>query len=427
MQFGDKDRAYRDYLNNKVNPIIEPLMKMLLKNQPEDVHAYILDFVKKHRDNPNFLSQQQQQQQPQYQSQPQYQQRQEPPSSSRNQRSPEKEAYSPQKETHSPQKNKAKPAHSDSDDDDEEDDEVDEIPIAALQQKKNNPRISVSAEVYGKFNKKGDFQPRVIKKTPEQRKQILDKLSKAFMFAHLDKKEQDIIVDAMEEKKFRTGEWVIKQGDDGHELYVVDRGTLECYKQFSKNADPKHVKTYNPGESFGELALLYNAPRAASIKAAVDSVLFALDRDTFNNIVKDSIIKRREKFEGILSKIELLSTMDPYERSKIADVAIPVQFKAGDVVIKQGDQGDKFYFIEDGNAVATKTQPGRKDAEVVYNYSPGDYFGELALLKGDPRAANVVAKTSLSLLALDRVSFTRVLGPLTDLLKRNTKKYEKFM
>lgn len=62
---------------------------------------------------------------------------------------------------------------------------------------------------------------------------------------------------------------------------------------FVKGEDPKYLKTYQPGESFGELALLYNVPRAASIKAKTDSILWALDRDTFNNIVKESAQKKR--------------------------------------------------------------------------------------------------------------------------------------
>ena len=49
---------------------------------------------------------------------------------------------------------------------------------------------------------------------------------------------------------------------------------------------PEHLKVYHPGDSFGELALLYNAPRAATIISKTNSVLFSLDRDTFNNIVK---------------------------------------------------------------------------------------------------------------------------------------------
>lgn len=53
-------------------------------------------------------------------------------------------------------------------------------------------------------------------------------------------------------------------------------------------SQPKHLKSYEPGEAFGELALLYNAPRAATIVAKTDSSLWVLDRNTFNHIVKDA-------------------------------------------------------------------------------------------------------------------------------------------
>ena len=58
---------------------------------------------------------------------------------------------------------------------------------------------------------------------------------------------------------------MIRQGEDGNELFVVDEGELGCYKRFKKDEPEKFLKTYYPGESFGELALLYNTPRAASI------------------------------------------------------------------------------------------------------------------------------------------------------------------
>lgn len=71
-------------------------------------------------------------------------------------------------------------------------------------------------------------------------------------------------------------------------MFTIDSGELDCYKRFGAEEEPKHLKVYLPGESFGELALLYNAPRAATVKAKTDCVLFALDRETFNHIVKDS-------------------------------------------------------------------------------------------------------------------------------------------
>lgn len=136
---------------------------------------------------------------------------------------------------------------------------------------------------------------------------------------------------------------MIKQGEDGDNLYVVELGTLKCFKKFSKDdKEPKYLKTYQPGESFGELALLYNAPRAASIQAETNCVLFALDRACFNHIVKDAAVKKREKYEEFLVKVDLLQTMDPYERIKIADALRPEVFQAGEFIMKQVSKKTKY-------------------------------------------------------------------------------------
>jgi len=63
-------------------------------------------------------------------------------------------------------------------------------------------RNSVSAEAYGTFNKKEDYEPRVIPKSESQRARILEKLNLAFMFQVLDDKNKGVVVDAMEEKQF---------------------------------------------------------------------------------------------------------------------------------------------------------------------------------------------------------------------------------
>jgi len=63
------------------------------------------------------------------------------------------------------------------------------------------------------------------------------------------------------------------------------------------------------------LALLYNAPRAATITSDNESLLYVLDRATFNHIVKDAAIRKKEKYEAFLKKVSLLETLDDYERS----------------------------------------------------------------------------------------------------------------
>lgn len=135
------------------------------------------------------------------------------------------------------------------------------------------------------------------------------------MFSGLDDDEKNIVVDAMEEKKTFKNEVVIKEGDEGDCLYVVSSGTLSCTKVFKGNTEPTFLKRYEGGDAFGELALLYNCPRAASITSDDECILYALDRQTFNHIVKFAAIRKREKYETFLKTIPLLETMDDYERS----------------------------------------------------------------------------------------------------------------
>ena len=104
----------------------------------------------------------------------------------------------------------------------------------------------------------------------------------------------------------------------------------------------------------------------------------------------------------------------------MADAVKEKKFKTGDTVITQGESGDIFFILVEGEAKATLNDDPNK---AVMNYKPGDYFGELALLRGEPRAANVIAESDLKTICLDRKSFKRLLGPLDDILKRNMGNY----
>lgn len=96
-------------------------------------------------------------------------------------------------------------------------------------------RASVSAEAYGNFNKKKDFIPRVIAKTPEQKERISQILANSILFNTLQEKEKETVLLAFEEVYFKNGETVIKQGDQGDILYLIETGYYECFKQFVNN------------------------------------------------------------------------------------------------------------------------------------------------------------------------------------------------
>jgi cAMP-dependent protein kinase regulator len=285
-------------------------------------------------------------------------------------------------------------------------------------------RTSVSAEAYGLWNRKSEFNPRQISKTNEQRQRIIEVINKCFMFSALDKTEREVLILAFEERKFEPGFDVIRQGDDGNELFVVDSGELACSKRFGQDKDARFIKNYGPGDAFGELALLYNVPRAASIKATSEAICWVLDRDCFNHIVKEAARKKRETYESFLASVKLFKEIDDYERSQMADALQTIEYESGEYVIHEGEWGDVFYIVEEGQAVATKTLVPGKAPEEVLKYEPGGYFGELALLKGAPRAANVIATSHLKCAIMDRRAFKRLLGPLEDILKRNASGYE---
>lgn len=120
-------------------------------------------------------------------------------------------------------------------------------------------------------------------------------------------------------------------------------------------------------------------------------------------------------------QVELLKDVDPYERSKVADALKTQTYQAGDDIIKEGQEGDTFYLLLDGEAEAIK------NGKVVMEYKRGGYFGELALLKNQPRAATVRAKTNCKVAYMDRKSFKRLLGPLEALLMRNMDHYRQVM
>ena len=315
---------------------------------------------------------------------------------------------------------------SDSDVDSEEQKKIDEE-LKKRQEKKKNGRTSVSAEVYGIHNVKKPYVPRVIPKTEEQKNRIKEKCMQSFLFNSLDDKELKTVIDSFEEKKYKSGENVITQGEEGDVIYLVDSGELDCEKVFKAGGPPTYLKTYKPGESFGELALLYNAPRAATIRAKIDSTCWVLDRECFNNIVKDAAIKKRKKYENTLKKVEILKSIEPYELGQICDALKIKTFKKGETIIKQDDNGDIFYILEEGSAHAEKVFEQGKKPQRVKDYEEGGYFGELALLKGEPRAATIIADTNCKCLFLERMAFKRLLGPLENILRRNSENYIKYM
>jgi cAMP-dependent protein kinase regulator len=96
----------------------------------------------------------------------------------------------------------------------------------------------------------------------------------------------------------------------------------------------------------------------------------------------------------------------------------------GDTIIAEGELGDKFYIVKDGEVACTKEGVA---GEVCPRLTAGSYFGELALLNDSKRAATVTAAADTTCLTMSSVTFKRLLGPLEVNLRRNSVVYEQYL
>ncbi|ODQ44962.1 hypothetical protein PICMEDRAFT_73760 [Pichia membranifaciens NRRL Y-2026] len=268
-------------------------------------------------------------------------------------------------------------------------------------------RVSVSAEALNPNTfSKDNWKPPVHQLSHDQLTRLNASVIKNFLFSQLDEDSLRTIIFALEEKRCPKGFEIIKQGDEGDFFYVLEKGTVDFL------VDGKVVNTSSDGSSFGELALMYNSPRAASVIATSECILWALDRMTFRRILLEGTAKKRSLYENFLKEVPVLQSLSPYERSKLADALNTESFKTGENVVSEGEAGENFYFIEDGDAEVIKEGHG-----LVTTLKKGDYFGELALLYDSPRQATVRALTPLKVVSLNKSGFQRLLGPAVDVLK----------
>ncbi|KAG9682743.1 camp-dependent protein kinase regulatory subunit, partial [Aureobasidium melanogenum] len=284
-------------------------------------------------------------------------------------------------------------------------------------------RVSVSAEVLAPSGTDdSDWKPPTYPKTQEQLSRLRAAVSRNFLFSHLDDDQTEQVLGALQERKIPSKDIkVIAQGDVGDYFYVVETGSFDIYVSPTGKIEPgangmgNKVASCGPGTSFGELALMYNAPRAATVNSTEPSVIWQLDRITFRRILMDSAFQRRRMYESFLDSVPLLNTLTPYERSKIADALETQKMPAGSTIIREGDVGDHFYMLESGTAAVYKS--GVEQSLKTYN--KGDYFGELALLDDKPRAASVVAETEIKVAMLGKNGFQRLLGPVESIMRRD--------
>jgi HlyB family type I secretion system ABC transporter len=210
----------------------------------------------------------------------------------------------------------------------------------------------------------------------------------------------------LQEEHYDFGDVIVNQGDPADAFYVLTMGRARALK-IKPDGEEIPLGVLKPGDSFGEAALAEGGTRNATVRCSTAVDVLRIDRDEFLELLneepdlKQSIetTGRNRALQSFLyqfSNFGRLST--PVLRSMIEKFE-PVSIQKGDLIIREGNDAGPLFIIQKGRARAFTALNGRERNLAFYR--EGDFFGELSILNGSPRAASVEAFTDCQLLSLE--------------------------
>eukprot|EP00928_Gymnodinium_smaydae_P063671 TRINITY_DN47180_c0_g1_i1.p1 TRINITY_DN47180_c0_g1~~TRINITY_DN47180_c0_g1_i1.p1 ORF type:complete len:866 (-),score=151.61 TRINITY_DN47180_c0_g1_i1:100-2649(-) len=217
----------------------------------------------------------------------------------------------------------------------------------------------------------------------------------------LDDARCNAMANAMWSEKVAAGKQIITEGDVVSDyFYVVSQGKFEVLVS-------QHT-LIEPGGSFGELALLYPAPRAATVKAVTDAVVWVIDRHQFKSILQKPLEEVVHSDKEFLDELEAFNSFSYEEKLEVARALVEVTFRRGDCLYQEGEQSDAFYIVYDGEISVSK---GRRSVnKIVCSAEHAELFSHASLRTGGvhTETATVVSQACKAL-AMDKATLDLLL------------------
>jgi cAMP-dependent protein kinase regulator len=233
------------------------------------------------------------------------------------------------------------------------------------------------------------------------------------ILSHLGREAFIALLEAMEVRAFFPGQAVVEEGSAGASMFALVEGKADVLRTL-EGGERKSAGTVLPGDFFGELALVSEGPRLATVVATERAVLLELTRERMEAVAARhptvagavEAFYRRRMVENLLRSNPLLSKLTPEQKAAVSRDFQLRTVSAGEALLTQGQAGDAFYVVLRGRYTPWLEQlHGRRVA--LAELREGDVFGEISLLLDKPVSATVRADVAGVVLRLDRAAFEK--------------------
>lgn len=236
-----------------------------------------------------------------------------------------------------------------------------------------------------------------VRKSVSETGLIIKAIQKNDFLSRLDDEQIAMMVDLLVASNLKPGDEVIKEGTEGDSMYIVAAGELLVTQA------GRELRTLASGDVFGELAILYNCKRTATVRAKTEVRLWCMERQTYRTIITNKSKKKREQLMGFLKTSRTLKDLNDVQLSKIIDSMEEVKYQDKDVIVQEGTEGNTFYIILKGEVLVTKNVNGHQ--KQIRRMVKGEHFGEQALIREVLRTATCTADGPVTCFSIDKEVF----------------------
>src|SRR6266403_4535638 len=234
-----------------------------------------------------------------------------------------------------------------------------------------------------------------------------DLLRRSDLFRYLPDEHFEKIRPLLQEERHDFGDLIVKQGEPASAFYILISGRARVVKSGANIGEEIVLATLRPGDSFGEAALTEGGTRSATVRCSTSVEVLRLDRADFLALTETApelkehmqVTRRAHTLQSFLYEFSNFGRLPTSALRGMIEKLERVQFQKGNLIIKEGDSAGPMYILEKGRACAFTQNNGAK-VNLAF-YRDGDFFGELSISNGSPRAASVEAYSDCDLLALD--------------------------